>query len=101
MVNILTSDDVRDLAARGRVAPASNHHAHRHGIRFNEIVAALQHCYRVREDDRTDESGDLRHPSGYVAWCPWKGARILWVDLVLGSDDEEDLLLVVTAMEVT
>lgn len=58
-------------------------------------------CLRVEPDDRTDEAGARLHPEGYIAWCPYEGTRVIRVDFNLQHRNDGDLLLVVTAFEVT
>lgn len=98
---MVSSEDVQKLARRGRVAPHPSYHAHQHTVRFDEIVAGLGWCMRVEGDDREDAEGTPRHPDGYVAWCPYKGTRVLRVDFDIQQRDDGDLILVVTAFEVT
>lgn len=97
---MVSVEDVQQLARNGRVAPHPAYHAHQHAIRFDEVVTALAWCLRVEEDDRTGEEGSLEHPDGYLAWCPYKGTRVLRVDFALQQREDGDLILVVTAFEV-
>ncbi len=82
------------------MAPHPTYHAHQHSIRFEEIVAGLQWCHRVEEDERDGNEGYRRHPQGYVAWCPYRGTRVIRVDFDLQEREDGDLILVVTAFEV-
>lgn len=98
---MLSPEDVQALAQSNRVAPHPAYHAHQHGVRFAEIIAGLRWCLRVEKDLRTDDRGDRSHPEGYIAWCPYKGAKVIRVDFTIQDRADGQLLLVVTAFEVS
>lgn len=96
----LTVQEVRRLALAGRVVPDPDYHAHVHGIRFKTILRLLPHVFRVVEDHRRDRLGRLRHPHGHICWTQDQTGDAYRIDFNLhhGTQDDDDSILVVTAM---
>ncbi len=97
----LTSDDVRRIAADGRVKRHTTYHARDHNVRFRDLLDALLFCQRVVLDTRAGPDGQRRHPNGFVAWSlPIRGRK--WrVDFDLEHMDGNEWFLVVTGFEVS
>lgn len=89
----ITKERVCQLAAAWRVRPASNYHASDHHTPWDDIVFALQTCYFVAPDKRP------QHPGGYVAFGQASRTRKVRIDFNLASDEQGDLILVVTAFD--
>lgn len=86
-INVAT---VRRIVRQGRVVPhPSKYHAGRHGIGFQECVAALEHCYAVHPDPRRDLA--------WFALSMHTHHRILRVDFDAHVDQDGTLILIVTA----
>lgn len=101
VVPTLDAAMVRDLASRGRVRQHHTWHgSQRHGIPFHVAATALSLCQRVVQDNRSGPDGKPRHPDGYVAWATTPTGT-LRVDFNLETDDEGQLLALVTAMVIT
>lgn len=83
---------VRRLARDQRVvAHPVKYHAGKHGLGFQDCVAALEHCHSVHTDDRPG------HPEGWYALAAYTHGRTLRVDFDAHQDEDGDLILVVTA----
>ena len=101
VVSVLDVVAVCDLAKRGRVRQHHTWHgSQRHGIPFHVAATALSMSQRVVQDSRPGPDGKPRHPNGYVAWATTP-TTTLRIDFNLGTDDDGDLLVLVTAMEIT
>lgn len=80
------------LARDQRVVPHPlKYHAGRHGFGFQDCVAALEHCYSVKPDDRAS------HARGWYALASYSHGRVLRVEFDAHEDEDGGLLLVVTA----
>lgn len=84
-----------------RVVPEKGYHATVHGIRFREVLFALERCARVMPDRRTDEAGRPRHPHGFVAWGRHPNGGLLRVDFNFDENRKPPLLYVATAFQVS
>lgn len=85
----------RRLARDDRVAPHPwKYHAGKHGIGFQECVAALEHCYAVQRDER------IQHEDAWYALAHRHGGRRVRVDFEVVADEDGSLLLIVTAYHV-
>lgn len=101
VVSVLDAAAVRDLAKRGRVRQHHTWHgSQRHGIPFRVAATAMSMCQRVAQDNRLGPDGKPLHPDGYVAWATTPTAA-LRIDFNLESDGNGQLLVLVTAMEIT
>ena len=89
---MLTNEQVQTMAKLGRVKPDPSYHAWQHFVGWEDIVYALQNCYWVDKDTRPDQQ------RGYVAWGHLCMTRRLRIDFNLATDDDGQLMLVVTAM---
>ncbi|MBI2078459.1 MAG: hypothetical protein HYT80_08855 [Euryarchaeota archaeon] len=92
--------EVRELAQNGRAIKASNYHAGRRGISFLQVLTALEKCYQVEKDHRSDAKGSLLHPDGWFAIANLPTRIRLRIDFDVVQDDMGNLLLVVTAYDV-
>ena len=97
---MLSPQDVRNLARNGRVAPSPRYHGRSHGVRFEELEAALANCARVEKDRRVHPDGSIRHPKGFVAWGYNWGQELYRVDFDLESTPTGETILVVTGVKV-
>jgi len=95
---MLSPADVRALADGGHVYAATTYHGH--GLRFPDAVAALRRCNRVSRDLRTDASGNIRHPEGFVAFGKTPIGQKVRVDFNLIEETDGLTVLVVTAFRV-
>ncbi len=93
----MTSPDVRELARAGRVQRHPRYHAHEKGFAFLFLVQALAQCHSVVADERRDSVAALRHPNGWLGFCPAPRGR-LRIDFELLAAPTGDVLLIVTAM---
>lgn len=91
--------EVRKLVHSGQVIKAPNYHAGRRGLAFLQVLLALERCYHVDRDLRTDNGGNLLHPEGWFALANLPNRRRLRVEFDLFKDENGTLLLVVTAYE--
>lgn len=85
--------EVHDLVRQGRAVKASNYHAGKRGLRFIEVLAALETCYKVERDGRPGL------PDGWYAFSNLPNRRRLRIDFNVHRDDSGNLLLVVTAYD--
>lgn len=97
---ILRAEDVRRIAALGRVRPPEGYHTHLHGVRWRSVLVALATCYRVVRDARRGRDGAPLHPDGHVSWGGDGTGAVLRVDFDLFRRPGEEWILVVTALEV-
>lgn len=92
--------DVHRLVRQNRVVKSPRYHAHRRGLSFVHVVAALERCYAVRADTRRDSTGAVRHADGYYALTNMAGGRRLRIEFDALQDEHGHLILVVTAYTV-
>lgn len=85
--------EVQELVRRGQAIKASNYHAGKRGLRFLEILEALERCYLVAPDARP------ALPNGWYALANLPNKRRLRIDFNVQEDDAGNLLLIVTAYE--
>lgn len=91
--------EVHRLVRDGQVAKAPNYHPGKRGIGYAQILTALERCYHVARDDRTDERGETLHPDGWYAFANLPNRRRLRVDFDVSEDEAGNLLLIVTAYD--
>lgn len=89
--------DVQALARNGRAIKAPNYHSGKRGLSFLQILVALERCYHVARDERTDPDGDPVRPEGWYALANLPHRRRLRIEFEFGEDDAGGLLLIVTA----
>lgn len=92
--------EVRDAVRNGRAIKAPNYHAGKRGLGFLSILAALECCYHVEVDSRTDAAGLQLHPPGWFALANLPNHRRLRIEFDAHEDGQGNLILVVTAYEV-
>lgn len=85
--------EVRELVRQGRAIKAHNYHAGKRGLRFLEVLAGLETCYRVKPDDRPGL------PDGWYALANLPNRRRLRIDFNVTEDDSGNIRLVVTAYD--
>lgn len=93
----MKTSDVHALVQNGRVLKAPHYHAGKRGLSFLDILAALERCYHVARDERTDAEGSPLHPRGWYALANLPHRRQLRIEFEVQQDDEGNLLLIVTA----
>lgn len=91
--------EVRRLVRLGRAVKGQNYHAGRRGLGFLQVLTALERCYHVERDPRTDDHGDPLHPRGWFALATLPHRRRLRVEFDDFEDEDGALLLIVTAYE--
>lgn len=86
-INVAT---VQRLVREQRIVPhPGKYHAGKHGIGFQECLAALEHCYAVH--------ADLRRQGAWYALASHTHQRTLRVDFDAFREEGGALLLIVTA----
>ncbi len=89
----MDAHEVHDLVRRNRAVKSPNYHAGKRGLRFLEVLAALERCYKVEKDDR------LGLPDGWYALANLPNKRRLRIDFDVSEDASGNLILVVTAYD--